>query len=314
MPGLEHFVSPRRAAQALGVSESSLKRWCDRGLIESVRTGGGHRKLSAAAVLRFVREHDYRLVAPEVLGLEPLNRSFGINADQARDALVATLLAGNDSAAQQILFGLYLARRSLAEIFDLVVAAAFQDIGERWACRQVQIYQERRACEICGRILLELRHLQTVPPATAPLVIGGTMEGDPYTLPTTMIELVLREAGLNAVSLGVSIPAESLAAAVHDLAPSLFWLSVSHIADGPKFLHDFSELTAACQARRIPLVVGGRGLTALFRRQLVYSAFCDTLEQLTRLVGSFLDPNRRATLPQDHSTTLMNTRKDELAS
>ena len=69
------LISPRQAARALGVSESSFKRWCDRGLIATVRTAGGHRKLAMSDVVRFVRERQGRVVAPELLGLPPTSPS-----------------------------------------------------------------------------------------------------------------------------------------------------------------------------------------------------------------------------------------------
>jgi len=37
-------LSPRELAEALGVSESSLKRWVDAGKIAASRTEGGHRR------------------------------------------------------------------------------------------------------------------------------------------------------------------------------------------------------------------------------------------------------------------------------
>ena len=63
------LVSPRQAARAMGVSESSLKRWCDQGLIRMTRTAGGHRKLPIAEVLRYVRDHNRPLLHPDLLGL-----------------------------------------------------------------------------------------------------------------------------------------------------------------------------------------------------------------------------------------------------
>lgn len=287
MSQIEQLVSPRRAAQALGVSESSLKRWCDRGLIQTVRTGGGHRKLSTAAVLRFVREHDYPLVAPELLGMAGLRRPAAYDSQEIRAAFIRAVLAGDEGLVRQILFELYLARQPLAEICDQIIAVAFQEIGARWACQEIQVYQERRGCEVCLRALLELRHIQAPPPAHAPLAIGGTLAGDPYSLPTTMIELVLRELGVHAMSLGVSIPGESLTAAIRELQPALFWLSASHIPDEAEFQTEFARLSAACQQQATPLVVGGQALTESLRRRLVYSAHCDTLVQLSRLVATF---------------------------
>ena len=66
---IKAFLTPKDLADALGVSESSLKRWCDRGLIPMVRTAGGHRKLPISGVLSFLRETQHELVSPELLGL-----------------------------------------------------------------------------------------------------------------------------------------------------------------------------------------------------------------------------------------------------
>ena len=52
------LLSPKQVARALGVSESSLKRWCDKGLIPTERTAGGHRRLPLAGVLDFLVRSD----------------------------------------------------------------------------------------------------------------------------------------------------------------------------------------------------------------------------------------------------------------
>ena len=43
-------ISPRQVARAIGVGESTLKRWCDRGLIPMLKTAGGHRRLAVSDV------------------------------------------------------------------------------------------------------------------------------------------------------------------------------------------------------------------------------------------------------------------------
>jgi len=42
---LDHY-SPKQVAQRLGVSESSVKRWLDQGVVPVLRTAGGHRRIS----------------------------------------------------------------------------------------------------------------------------------------------------------------------------------------------------------------------------------------------------------------------------
>lgn len=286
-------VTPKQAARALGVSESSLKRWCDQGLIPATRTAGGHRRLSVADVLRFTREHDFPVVSPEVLGLPSVSEATPRTMSRAVSRFAEALLAGDEAAARQIVFDLFLARERLSVIFDDVVAAAFRRIGELWACHEAEVYQERRGCEITLQILFELRRLQ-VRPDPAWRAIGGTLEGDPYMLPHLMAELVLRDAGFHASTLGHSIPCSSLIRAVEDEQPHVLWLSVSHIREGLDLVGEINALWRACAARGVALVVGGRALTAPLRRRLTYSAYCDRLQQLEAFAGTLLASLKQA--------------------
>lgn len=283
MAAVEHsvkeLVSPKQVARAIGVSESSLKRWCDRGLIPTVRTAGGHRRLPVAGVLAYLRASRQQMVEPEILGLPATSgstsRVVGRGCDQLRDAL----LDGDEELCRRIVFDLWLAGQSLASLCDEVIATAFVEIGDQWACHDADVYQERRACELTLRILHEIRAglPEGDPDWTA---VGGTLEGDHYVLPTTMVELILRDCGWRSRSLGSSIPFSSLAAAIRENRPRLFWVSVSHIADPTQFVRSFPELNAAADEVGAAIVVGGFSMRDQIRQQIRYSAFCDTMQHL----------------------------------
>jgi len=273
------LLSPKQVARAIGVSESSLKRWCDKGLLKTVRTAGGHRKITLAEVVRFIRDNGHPLVSPEVLGLPPVSRPSTTSLEQGAARLVDALLAGDELVARQIVFDLYLAKHRRSVIFDEVIAAAFREIGDRWACHEAEVYQERRGCEISLRILFDLRRVQQLPDRQW-LATGGTIEGDQYLLPSTMAELVLRDCGFYAISLGASIPLGSLVKAVQQTKPHLFWLSVSHIRQGLDFLDTFAVLSQTCVEMGTALAVGGRALTQELRQHMTYSAYCDNMQHL----------------------------------
>lgn len=279
------LVSPKQAARAIGVSESSLKRWCDSGLLQSIRTAGGHRKISVGEVIRFANENGTRLVAPEEFSLSIIRKNPRSAALDCHERLAKSLLNGNENAAQQILIDLFLANRSISSLCDEVIAPAFHEIGERWSCRATGIYQERRACEILLGTLVELRRL--LPSVSERrLAIGGTISGDHYEIPSAMAELVLRSVGFDARNLGTSIPIEDLMSAVTDLRPQLLWVSVSHLDDDRVFIEGFQKLSSTCARIGTSLVVGGRVLHEDLRRRLSYSAFCDTMMHLETFARS----------------------------
>jgi methanogenic corrinoid protein MtbC1 len=130
------------------------------------------------------------------------------------------------------------------------------------------------------RALYQLRRLLPSVPESAPRAIGATHEGDPYTIPTLMVEIALREAGWRADSYGIGHPFSTLCAAVRSIRPRLFWLSVSTIDSIPDFIAGYSKLFEIALECGVPIVVGGRALTEEVRRAIQYSAHCDTLQHL----------------------------------
>lgn len=276
---MSQLLTPKQVAQAIGVSESSLKRWCDRGLIGATRTAGGHRRLRLDDVLEFLRQSGHRIVRPDLLSL-PSNTGHGATVvNRAREQMREALLIGDEDQCRRIVFDLHLGGQPAAEIFDRVIAGAFYDIGDRWSCGEAEIYQERRACDICQRVLTELR--AAIPPAdeTAPRALGGAPQCDPYTLPTAMAEIVLRQAGWRAESLGARLPFRTLAAAIRDEQPHIFWLSVSYLDDPQQFIDEFREFQQQVRGEAA-IIVGGQALTDSVRRQMEYSAFGDGMQHL----------------------------------
>jgi excisionase family DNA binding protein len=273
------LISPRQAARAIGVSESSLKRWCDQGLIASSKTAGGHRKLPVAAVTEFLRAKSLAVVRPEVLGLPRLLADRPRAVELQCDAFYQALVAGDEETSRRILLDLHLSGERVSRIGDALVAPTLARIGSQWECQAIDAYQERLASRICLRLLDELRSHIPAAGERAPLAIGGTPDGDLYMLPTSLIEVTLQQAGWRAQSLGSRLPFESLSAAVRDLRPQLFWLSVSHIDDEATFLEGYHKFYEQ-HRHEVAIVVGGRALSESIRRKMQYAAFGDSLAHL----------------------------------
>ncbi len=276
---MPQLLSPKQVAVALGASESSLKRWCDQGLLATVKTAGGHRRIAAQEALRFAREQNHSVVAPLILAMPATDDRKSRRIEGCAERLATGLLANNEQACHAIVLDLFLKGQPLSQIFDEVIAVAFRTIGEKWECHDAEVYQERCSCQIALRILHELRSKQTEPNSDL-VAIGATIEGDQYSLPVTMSEIVLRSVGWSAQLLGSSIPFDSMTKAIQRHKPEMFWLSVSFIPDESAFISGFNRLFEAASKTNTAMVVGGRALTAEIRTRLRYSAFCDTMRHL----------------------------------
>ena len=67
------WLTLREASHFLGVSEPTLRRWTDEGLVEAFRTPGGHRRYLLDAILSFEhgRVETVHPEAPEHSGRQP---------------------------------------------------------------------------------------------------------------------------------------------------------------------------------------------------------------------------------------------------
>jgi excisionase family DNA binding protein len=271
------FLSPKELARAANVSESSVKRWCDRGWIAAERTGGGHRRLRSSDAIAFLRRIG-KSVDPSLLGMGP-RTSGGPPSEVDVEGLTQALTDGSETEVRRWATRLFLGGWSVARICDEALGEAFRRIGDRWACRTVEVYQERRACGLAVRLLDALKTMTPRVEPTAPLAIGASPEGDPYGLPTAMCEAVLHEAGWKAQSLGSDLPFDSLAAAVERLRPRLFWLSVSAVADEAAFLSGWKAFVERISPD-VVTVVGGRALDSERRRRMPFTSYGDDMRRL----------------------------------
>jgi len=292
---MNEFLTSKQVARAIQASESSVKRWCDKGVIPTHYTAGGHRRIALPDLIKFLRTSKYDLVSPEVLGLPATTGQTVRVIDRATPQFTEALLNGEEELCRQIILDLYLAEHSISSICDLIFAKSFTTIGDRWECGNAEVYQERRGCELALRVLHELRTLIPPPPVDAPVAMGGAVEGDLYSLATTMVELVLRDIKWNAASLGTNLPFSTLAAAIEQQRPRMFWLSVSYIRNEEEFLQNYAELYDE-YGLDVAFVVGGRALKEPIRQQMQYAAFCDNIRHIEAFAQTLLSASEKKAL------------------
>ena len=288
-----HF-SPRQVAGSLQVSESSVKRWCDQGIIPTIRTVGGHRRITVSGLREFLAATNRKL-DPASLGIDhsdleiaaPRARRVsipGAGNEPAQQEFRAALAAGDEQRCRELIEDRLSVGWTRAEAAEDLITDAMRGLGDAWNCGDVEVYQERRSCNICTRLIYSLRDGLKPLPDNAPIAIGGAPETDPYQLPSALVELALREAGWNAVNLGNDLPLISMIQAVRDYNPQLVWLSVTSVSDPGRFIREQNKLADAL-VENVAFLVGGRALDDSLRPKLRYTAHCDSLRHLIEFSG-----------------------------
>ncbi|MEX2670628.1 MAG: hypothetical protein WD294_00820 [Phycisphaeraceae bacterium] len=282
-------LSPKSLASAMGVSESSVKRWADEGHLHVSRTAGGHRRIEVTEALRYIRETGLPVVDPRPLGLaaeatfEQPRLSDRENGEDA--ALAAAIESGDAEQARVLATGMYLAGRSTAAICDGPLTQAMQSVGPLYQEDPDGICVEHRATDVCFQTLHELRRLthalrQPEPHRPQPLAIGGAPGKSQHLLPSLMVASVLEAEDWRAVNFGASLPIASLCRAVHQHRPQVVWLSISMRNDRPGKA-EMSALLHAVEAVEAELVIGGRAA----RRRRVDHRWVEPFNTLTEFAA-----------------------------
>lgn len=279
-------LSPKELAEAIGVSESSIKRWVDEGRIDAFRTAGGHRRIALTEALRAVREGSYPVLRPDILGMPEL-RGRDTSAGGSPDTLVATLSAalmdgrGNDVRAT--LFGAWLAGASVAELLDGPMAAAMRHIGGLWHHMAEGILIEHRATDLCEQTLHIWRSLLPPPPADAPVAVGGAPSGDLYSLPSLMAATTLVAEGIREINLSKETPIPTLTQAASRYKAKLVWLAMSvdrTASQQARLNSEIETLASHVAAAGSHLLLGGRA---------VPDTFANRQRDHIHVVGSFTE-------------------------
>ena len=200
-------VSPRDMASAIGMSESSLKRWADNGLLSFTRTGGGHRRIRIHEAIRFIRERSIPIQSPTAIGL-PLDFST-TDADLDRDdSLLDMFKRGASDEAESFLISRFLSGASIAEIGDDDIRPVLESLGHVPHTSE-GILREHCATQVCLQVIERMRVLarRDEPRFQA---LGGAIGGDVYMLPTLLVSGVIEELGGRAVNLGANTPTDSI--------------------------------------------------------------------------------------------------------
>jgi MerR family transcriptional regulator, light-induced transcriptional regulator len=240
----EDLLTTREAAITLGVGTTSIKRWADAGLLQCVKTPGGHRRYSRASVEALIGQTELTMPVRSGRVSDWVALLTGkVTGHHVADALEAERRERGSWGAVSDALGLVL-----------------EEIGSAWARGELSVIDEHIASDRLIRGLARCGDAIRVP-GDAPAAFLITAEGDEHTVGLAMAEVCLREQGWRTMWAGPRTPVHFACEYVSTADVQLVAVSASQHSRDAALLADQSlRLGEVCRKREIQLAFGGNGL------------------------------------------------------
>ncbi len=274
-------LTTKEVARLCRVSDATVKRWQEAGLLHSERTSGGHRRFRPEEIARFQREQG--------LGLKQCHGDESVNAVSSRrnggktpsgSTLFHALLAGCEEAAANVLISAKLQGKSPAEIFDGLICPAMRHVGELWADGKLTITQEHLATRIAHNAVYKLRQMLPVSETINKLAVCCGLEGDFHELPTHLAQTTLENEGWQTINFGANTPLGALGEEIMRQEPDLICISGTIMPDAERLARDYQMFKTRIARLKIPIILGGsafkdKKICARFPADLYARKFAD---------------------------------------
>ncbi|MEO6656265.1 MAG: B12-binding domain-containing protein [Pyrinomonadaceae bacterium] len=246
-------------ARLCRVSDATVKRWEEAGILRSERTSGGHRRFRAEEVARFQRKQGLGLKQSH--GDESVKRTTNRVRDNkiySESLFLQSLIDGGEEAAANFLITEHLEGKPLTEIIDRDICPAMVEVGEMWHREEISVTQEHLASRTALAAIYKLRNALPIPEMKNKLAICCAMEGDLHELPTLLAQIAVENEGLEVVNFGAATPLYCMADEVFRHSPDVVCISATVINDLERLTRDYKAFREKIASLKIPILLGGR--------------------------------------------------------
>lgn len=292
------ILSTADVASLFNVTETTVKRWADEGLLKCQKTPGGHRKFDTRHIAEFSDTFGFSPTATLTLDDRHEDRDTLQVAILARDfakiseAYVQRALADEGPGLRDFLSYLYQHNIHLWEIFDHVIRPGMTSIGEGWKRGEIGIGIEHRSSQRTLEALSQLKGQVHMKPSNGHVALCACPDEVQHEIGLRCASLCLEAEGWKVHYLGPNTPVEAILEAQAKIRPSLICLSISMVETEKPITARIRKIYRAASERSARLVIGGP--SALWNHigkgechKLVHSC-----HELLEYVGTLIAPKR----------------------
>ena len=258
-------LTTKDVARLLLVSEATVKRWADDGLLLPKKTVGGHRRFSIQSVARLRREQ----------GIVPATQSPTKRARKkmvpgrlpSAESFSELLLSDNEAEATAQLIDAYLQNHALPTLFDTTITDAMHSVGDLWFNGTITIADEHLATRVMLNALQKLRGIVVPREAKGLKAVTCGIEGDLHELPIHLAEIIFESEGWDISNLGPNTPLFTLRDMVAQKKPNLVCISARSIVDLDRATTEYSQFRKIIEKINGTTVLGGEAFRDASLRQ-----------------------------------------------
>jgi excisionase family DNA binding protein len=261
---MKRSYSTKELAKMWDVSESTIKRWADAGMLKCRKTIGGHRKFELEAIDEFQSQC-------------PLAKKE-LDAAEEQAALAGESTHLSCLLSQSNRHGL-----SLATIGEQIIKRAMHDVGRLWRTGKIGVLDERLATFSTLEALTDLQSSVAKKDNQDRRAIVGCSEGELHELASILVRDVLESEGWDVVYLGAHTPLFSFAEAINRFKPQVVCISITMVDNIERAIRDYETLRRAAMKWKTKIIIGGAALKDDEARGRFRGAvYAETLHDLLR--------------------------------
>lgn len=274
-------------ARLLHVSEATVKRWADDGLLRPNKTAGGHRRFNIETVARFKREREGLSASPQPKRQQRARTTPAVSVERFTELL----LEGDAVEVEAALINAYLDGHELPALFDTLVTKSMHRIGDMWFNGTASVADEHLASRVLLRALQKLRPIIVGKEPVGKTVICCGLEGDLHEMPVHLAEIVFEAEGWQTRNLGPNTPLFALSNMLPQYKPNLVCIAARAVADLDRASSDFASLRKATDKLGAKLIAGGEAFRDRTMRERFPADFYAThFSSLAKFVSSLTQP------------------------
>jgi excisionase family DNA binding protein len=256
------MLTTKKVAHLLNVSEATVKRWTDEGLLEAEKTVGGHRRFRVEKILRFQKEQQLGKQAGDQMIARPMTERFSSGnetSDGKFDLLFQSLVDGNGAETSSLILNAYMNGATLPYIFDELISKAMRKVGDLWYKGELTIAQEHLAIRTALIGVNALSHVLVNRSKLPFSAICCCVEEDFHDFPLHLTQALLENAGWQVINLGANTPFFSLTEAVTRHKPSLVCVSSTVFYSIDRAEREYKEFHQTAMKNETLILLGGNG-------------------------------------------------------